>query len=107
LFSLHIKRFINNFFSRDQDVWSCEICYKIFHLNCISQWANSEESGTNKTWRCPGCQYSYSTNPIYSCFCHKHKNPLFQPGEIPHSCGDRCAKRLNIKSNDCHHYCTE
>ncbi len=79
----------------------------MFHLNCIRQWANSEESGTDKNWRCPGCQYSYSTNPKYTCFCHKRVNPLFQPGEIPHSCGERCSKRLNTKSNDCHHHCSE
>jgi transcriptional repressor NF-X1 len=79
----------------------------MFHLTCVRQWANSEESGTDKNWRCPGCQYSYSTNPNYSCFCHKRINPPFQPGEIPHSCGERCNKRLNTKSNDCNHRCSE
>ncbi|CAF3285115.1 unnamed protein product [Rotaria socialis] len=92
---------------RDQEIWSCEICYKIFHLNCIKQWANSEESGTDKNWRCPGCQYSYSTHPMYNCYCHKRINPAFQPGEIPHSCGERCDKRLNTKANDCNHRCSE
>ena len=101
----HFFRFF--FFSRDQEIWSCDICYKMFHLTCIRQWANSEESGTDKNWRCPGCQYSYSTNPNYSCFCHKRINPPFQPGEIPHSCGERCNKRLNTKSNDCNHRCPE
>jgi len=79
----------------------------MFHIDCIRKWANSEESGTDKNWRCPACQYSYTANPIYNCFCHKRKNPLFQPGEIPHSCGERCNKRLNTKSNDCNHRCSE
>ncbi|CAF4506158.1 unnamed protein product, partial [Rotaria sp. Silwood2] len=92
---------------RDQEIWSCDICYKMFHLNCIKKWAHSEESGTDKNWRCPGCQYSYSTNPVYRCFCHKRINPIFQPGEIAHSCGERCDKRLNTKANDCNHSCSE
>ncbi|CAF1054607.1 unnamed protein product [Adineta ricciae] len=93
--------------NRDEEIWSCDVCYKMFHLTCIRKWANSEESGTDKNWRCPGCQYSYSSHPNYKCFCHKRTNPVFQPGEIPHSCGERCAKRLNTKSNDCNHHCTE
>ncbi|CAF0842233.1 unnamed protein product [Adineta steineri] len=92
---------------RHEEIWSCDICYKMFHLNCIRKWANSEESGTDKNWRCPGCQYSYSTNPIYTCFCHKRVNPVFQPADTPHSCGAECARRLNIKSNDCNHRCSE
>jgi transcriptional repressor NF-X1 len=79
----------------------------MFHLNCIRDWANREESGEDKNWRCPGCQYSYSKIPNYTCFCHKRNNPPFQPGEIPHSCGEICNKRLNSKSNDCNHRCTE
>jgi transcriptional repressor NF-X1 len=93
--------------SRDQEIWSCDICYQMFHLKCIRDWADREESGEDKNWRCPGCQYSYSKIPKYTCFCHKRNNPPFLPGEIPHSCGEICNKRLNIKSNDCNHCCTE
>ncbi len=100
-------KFTSMISSRDQEIWSCDICYQMFHLKCIRDWADREESGEDKNWRCPGCQYSYSKIPKYTCFCHKRNNPPFLPGEIPHSCGEICNKRLNIKSNDCNHCCTE
>ena len=79
----------------------------MFHLNCIEKWAKSEESGSNLDWRCPGCQYFYDSLPKYSCFCLKMDNPPYHPGEIPHSCGETCGKKLNKKSEDCRHLCTE
>jgi len=92
---------------REQSIWSCEVCYKMFHLNCIQTWARSEESGADKNWRCPGCQYSYAATPMYNCFCNKRQNPIYSPSDIPHSCGERCGKRLNKKSTDCRHECPE
>ncbi|CAF0726780.1 unnamed protein product [Didymodactylos carnosus] len=92
---------------REQPIWSCEVCYKMFHLFCIKKWANSEESGLEKEWRCPGCQKINNYVPNYLCFCRKKHDPLFMPGETSHACGDVCGKHLNTKSADCTHICTE
>ena len=70
---------------RVQAVWSCKLCYKVFHLVCIQQWAKdgvllrtsasvlSEELFPGASiWSCPACRGDYSksdTPKEYRCFC--------------------------------------
>lgn len=81
-------------------VWSCKQCYNILHLNCVKKWANASklESG----WRCPACQNTYSSVPKeYHCYCDKLTNPTYEPGILPHSCGEICGR----KGRTCNHTC--
>ncbi|XP_076819243.1 transcriptional repressor NF-X1-like isoform X1 [Clavelina lepadiformis] len=87
-------------------VWNCTKCYNLFHMGCIKKWARSpaakvEESG----WRCPGCQNVTKNVPTsYYCFCGKVREPEWNRGEIPHSCGDACG-RARRDNPDCTHPC--
>lgn len=99
------------------EIWSCEVCYTIFHLNCIVDWMmklNSnvyEESSKSKVienlkFTCPHCSnlYKHSPNslPEYNCFCKKFNdsNYYYDISDkintnsiyIPHSCGLKCNK---------------
>ena len=71
---------------RAQAVWSCGLCYCLFHLVCIQQWARdgvairnpilSEDLFPNVSvhWTCPKCrgQYDQRDSPtVYRCFCGK------------------------------------
>lgn len=71
---------------RLQAVWSCRLCYTLFHLVCIQHWAKdgvmvknailSEEffPGISLKWTCPKCRGEYNptdTPSIYKCFCGK------------------------------------
>lgn len=71
---------------RVQAVWSCRLCYTLFHLVCIQQWAKdgvfvknailSEELFPNipLKWTCPKCRTNYNradTPSVYLCFCGK------------------------------------
>ncbi len=73
---------------RTQAVWSCKLCYRIFHLVCIQQWAKdsillrttnsilSEDLFPNvvSNWSCPACRGEYTkadTPQKYKCFCSK------------------------------------
>ncbi|KAI8379253.1 uncharacterized protein BYT42DRAFT_613583 [Radiomyces spectabilis] len=87
--------------------WTCDCCWKVFHLNCIGRWATKslEDKSTNKmitSWRCPGCQHTRGAVPRdYLCFCGKERNPEPSKFLIPHSCGQLCKK-----SRACPHECT-
>jgi hypothetical protein len=86
-------------------IWSCSICYNVFHLNCIKKWARTDVSTAGKDggWRCPGCQSAISEVPNkYTCFCGKIENPRFNPYITPHSCTNICGK-----PRDCSHPCRE
>lgn len=69
-----------------QAVWSCELCYTIFHLVCIQQWAKDgimvknpvlspdHFPGVSVKWTCPKCRVEYDQPAIptvYHCFCGK------------------------------------
>ncbi|OLY84460.1 FKBP12-associated protein 1-like protein [Smittium mucronatum] len=95
-------------------VWSCDECYSIMHLHCVTQWAESsltsELSGSNveKKWRCPGCQKKRINIPSSGhCFCQKHTEPINHQfrGKIPHSCNEVCGKVLNCSSHTCSDTC--
>ncbi|XP_056631026.1 protein shuttle craft [Diorhabda sublineata] len=82
-------------------VWSCLLCCHIFHLHCVVAWAKS--SKIENGWRCPACQNVCSEVPKqYKCFCGKTIEPRFEPGVIPHGCGDMCLR----KGRHCEHKCS-
>jgi len=80
---------------RVQAVWSCTMCYKVFHLVCIQQWAKdgvvlrttasvlSEELFPSaSTWSCPACRGDYSKSDTprqYRCFCGRKVGALNYP----------------------------
>ncbi|KAJ3662166.1 hypothetical protein Zmor_006522 [Zophobas morio] len=95
---------------RDAEVWNCNECYCVIHLNCIQRWSKDtiyqqkqiQESPiqvrqVTLTWCCPKCRRNYQIEDIpdrYLCFCGKTKNPKLQPFLVPHSCGEICGKSL-------------
>jgi len=97
-------------------VWSCHICFGIFHILCIQRWArqnigveklSSEDSRTEDSfvWCCPNCRHTYTQSECptrYICFCGKEEDPKFDPWMIPHSCGQKCGKLL---MPSCGHEC--
>ncbi len=71
---------------RVQAVWSCKLCYTMYHLVCIQQWAKDGVVVRNTTlsedlfpsipllWTCPKCREEYSkvnVPSVYQCFCGK------------------------------------
>lgn len=90
---------------RRSKVWSCELCWTVFHLSCIKKWStnegaaaarqpqNAEGSITPKAWRCPGCNLSHEQFPsTYTCWCEKESDPRPLAGLPPHSCGQTCSR---------------
>ncbi|KAF3027890.1 FKBP12-associated protein [Penicillium rubens] len=68
---------------RRSRVWSCELCWTVFHLSCVKKWStnegaaaqrasaqeNGQEDPTPRAWRCPGCNLSQQNFPTsYSCW---------------------------------------
>ncbi|CAK8683714.1 NF-X1-type zinc finger protein NFXL1-like [Clavelina lepadiformis] len=102
---------------RQNETWSCEKCFAIFHLKCIKQWVLqgvaqatllSDEYFPNKDlpWYCPKCRNEYPKSKCpdgYYCFCGAEKNPSPDPWLLPHSCGNTCNKLL--KNPPCGHHC--
>ena len=94
--------------SSDQPIWSCLICFHLFHLQCIHNWANSAlYSITSKValsfWKCPFSQCIIRNEDIptkYFCFCGKIENPPLNFWLSPHSCGKVCGRSLT-----CFHAC--
>lgn len=80
-----------------QSVWSCKVCFRLFHLNCLHQWI--KQSCPHKLeadafeWRCPGCQYTYieQTLPKYMCFCGRTQNPAASRQSL-FSCEEPCSR---------------
>lgn len=91
---------------RKSRVWSCRLCWSVFHLSCIKKWSKNEGSvfhsqqqqGGNgvdapRQWRCPGCNLPQDVLPsTYSCWCEKEIDPRSLPGLPPHSCGQTCSR---------------
>ncbi|KAF9932953.1 FKBP12-associated protein [Linnemannia zychae] len=75
-------------------IWSCQVCWAAFHLDCLSTWATKSLEDPNNNgagWRCPGCQNTQVSVPKdYQCFCGKVNNPEYNrpchPGPCP-PCG--------------------
>lgn len=62
------------------EIWSCEVCYRVYHLPCIRKWAEksldyNDTSSSNlgtKTWKCPSCSSLISRIPSdYRCWCKR------------------------------------
>lgn len=102
---------------KEDQIWSCCMCYGFFHLNCIQRWSKdtiiqqkhaSDEQIVKKSkfcWCCPKCRFEYDAEEIptkYFCFCKKTENPKSQPFLVPHSCGEICQKDL---IPNCGHKC--
>jgi transcriptional repressor NF-X1 len=93
---------------RRDRLWSCRLCFGIFHLPCIVYWANTQyeqqraeaqrkqfSGSVGELFRCPLCQGS---NPAastgrYLCFCGHTEDPAVDPSLLPGSCGQPCSKR--------------
>ncbi|KAJ8099675.1 hypothetical protein POJ06DRAFT_198492 [Lipomyces tetrasporus] len=91
-----------NSITRKSRIWTCDTCYRVFHVNCIQKWAkqlkttgaenNPTQPFESQQWRCPGCQTSRESIPQrYRCWCGKVENPDQSPLFPPHSCGQTCA----------------
>ena len=72
---------------KDQSTWSCNKCYSIIHLNCVTEWIkknnpnfniNSKDENSILSWTCPHCKYLYDSDnyPIYNCYCGKYYNAV-------------------------------
>ncbi|XP_041478842.1 transcriptional repressor NF-X1-like [Lytechinus variegatus] len=86
-------------------VWSCKTCYVVFHLGCIKKWAKTPAASAEGTdgWQCPACRGVEIKIPhVYYCFCGKTRDPMWEPGETPHSCGEVCRRK---RPTSCPHTC--
>ena len=78
---------------RWKPVWSCKVCWTVFHMSCIKKWA-SHSLGEGPVWRCPGCQTPSDTVPReYRCWCGKMENPDVDRLATPHSCSQPCLRK--------------
>ncbi|XP_072031586.1 transcriptional repressor NF-X1-like isoform X2 [Amphiura filiformis] len=87
-------------------VWSCSSCYTVFHLKCIKEWAKSPAAAAEDSdgWKCPACRFVTIHIPyVYKCFCGKHRDPPWEPGDTPHSCGEVCHRKR--PNTNCTHLC--
>ncbi|KAI8827033.1 uncharacterized protein EV422DRAFT_23036 [Fimicolochytrium jonesii] len=81
-------------------VWSCLVCYAVFHLKCVGKWGRKSAAqegaahpGPPAGWRCPGCQTVSKTIPEeYRCFCGKCIDPPHNRFLTPHTCGQTCGR---------------
>jgi transcriptional repressor NF-X1 len=93
----------------DAAVWSCRVCYALFHLRCVRAWAQrsgeASGGGGGQGWRCPGCQGRKADVPTeYRCFCGKVRDPERSGYLTPHACGDACGRTRD--GTNCPHRCT-
>ena len=75
-----------------QDVWHCRDCYNVFHLACISRWADTNGGSSLRTgFKCPYCSVLHEGEPNPSCWCGKY---AFATGNTnsPNACWDFCGK---------------
>lgn len=96
------------------EIWNCESCYRVYHLNCTTAWAEkSTQNNLNlslllqrktpsvRGWSCPSCMEITELIPRqYKCWCRKTTAPKYY-GSTPHSCGQTCGQELA-----CGHRCT-
>lgn len=99
-------------------IWSCELCWTVFHLSCVKKWSTNEGSAAArqpqdaegslapKAWRCPGCNLSHEHFPsTYTCWCEKESDPRPLPGLPPHSCGQTCSRARRGCPHPCDKTC--
>lgn len=102
---------------RRSRIWSCELCWTVFHLSCIKKWSTNQGAAVQnaareqqdrqdplapRAWRCPGCNLSHEIFPsTYTCWCEKEVDPKSLPGLPPHSCGQTCSR----PRKNCPHPC--
>ncbi|PGH03996.1 hypothetical protein AJ79_07229 [Helicocarpus griseus UAMH5409] len=107
--------------ARKSKVWSCSLCWTVFHLSCIKKWSSNEgsvmarprqqeghEDGQDhpRQWRCPGCNLPHDILPrMYTCWCEKETDPRPLPGLPPHSCGQTCSKARKGCPHPCDSVC--
>ncbi|KAI8912958.1 hypothetical protein DFJ77DRAFT_62848 [Powellomyces hirtus] len=89
----------------DEKIWSCDTCFKVFHLSCMQQWARGNT--TEGTFRCPGCQCpTRKSVQEYRCFCGKQVDPPLRKHDIPHSCEQLCRRKPCVGAGyHCRHAC--
>ena len=77
-----------NLIERKEAVWSCKLCYELFHLVCIQQWAKDGVvshtvlsqnifPGISFKWTCPKCRGEYAKTDlptVYWCYCGEKVN---------------------------------
>jgi transcriptional repressor NF-X1 len=107
---------------RQSKIWSCRICWSVFHISCVKKWANSESAKVNqrpnqqnqqddelkqlRQWRCPGCNLPQEFLPsTFTCWCGKETDPVSTPGLPPFSCGQSCSRPHSIPKA-CPHPCS-
>lgn len=108
---------------RRSRVWSCGLCWTVFHLSCVKKWSKNEgsaaqdavrrqqeestgETNTPRAWRCPGCNLAQEVFPSsYSCWCEKEVDPRSLPGLPPHSCGQTCSRARKGCPHPCDSIC--
>lgn len=104
-------------------VWSCGLCWTVFHLSCIKKWSKNEGSAAQnaarrqqqdatgevsipRAWRCPGCNLAQEVFPSsYTCWCEKDVDPRPLPGLPPHSCGQTCSRPRKGCPHPCDSIC--
>lgn len=106
-----------NELGRKSRIWSCGLCWTVFHLSCIKKWSKNEgsayqqrqaEDGTEaqRQWRCPGCNLPQDVLPTtYACWCEKEIDPRPLPGIPPHSCGQSCSRSRKGCPHPCDKTC--
>ncbi|KAL4893289.1 hypothetical protein BDV59DRAFT_193150 [Aspergillus ambiguus] len=105
---------------RRSRVWSCGLCWTVFHLSCVKKWSKNEgsaaqdaarrqadgDSNAPRAWRCPGCNLPHEIFPSsYTCWCEKEVDPRPLPGLPPHSCGQTCARQRKGCPHPCDATC--
>ncbi|KAG8344285.1 hypothetical protein TRVL_04887 [Trypanosoma vivax] len=92
-----------NVVKHDVAIFTCKVCFCIFHLYCMKKWARQAESGEGTSFRCPHCQTQHGGPLKYFCFCGKLRDPPHDPQITPHSCGQPCEKP---RGHGCPHLCS-
>lgn len=106
-------------------IWSCPVCYVIFHFKCLQSWIRycvkevkkSSNENQRTMWTCPCCQVEQELIPkTDSCLCGKpriiRKHDMRSFHLMDHSCGSPCSKQTKYERMDldfkytCTHPCT-
>ncbi|CDW56088.1 protein shuttle craft [Trichuris trichiura] len=78
----------------EDPIWSCSLCFNIFHFACVKHWTSSSvEQADPSVAPCPTCQASIDASSLKAkCFCGKVEAPILRsdPKAVPHSCGSVC-----------------
>lgn len=107
---------------RRSRVWSCGLCWTVFHLSCVKKWSKNEgaafqdaarrqqegnpDTSSPRAWRCPGCNLPQEVFPsTYTCWCEKEVDPRPLPGLPPHSCGQTCSRPRKGCPHPCDSIC--